>query len=301
MSLTINSTPLIIRTMTITCKVNHTLNFDKICSNINLNDKILNLEHKKSDNIIYLKGKKEKPSKKLFYNQMTIEVLVDKKINKKINCKLFRNGVIHMTGCRNQLDAINSSSIIVNEIKRIDGYIKTNKTDKVEISDFKIHLINSNFKINKYVDQYSLYKTFIDSSGFKCEFNPERYHGVKIHYKHYKDTDVYDWNINDIKKWLQSIDCNICIPVFYKYNIDGKKLILLSHSILINMGIDNLNIRHKIITALNDKKFIKTITIFIFRTGQIIITGANCLKQLDHAYNYINDFIEKNKDKILVN
>jgi len=297
-----NPTPLIIRTMTITCKTSHQLNYAKVSTKLPLSKKILNLEYKGKDGNIHTRGIKKKKSKRLFFNQMTIEVIVDTTNNKIVNCKIFSNGVIHMTGCRSKMDAIDASLIIVDNIKSIKGYLVKNKNDCIQICNFKIHLINSNYKIgnNKNIDRYILYNTFTAKCPFKIHFNPGHYPGVKIHYKYYKDPNVYNWNSMNTENWLKDIGCSVCIPIFFKFNINGKKLIMLSHKKLINMGIDNTEIRHKIIKAIHDNSFIKIITIIVFRTGQIIITGGQTIPQLNSAYKFINEFIDNNYKNIVI-
>jgi len=292
--------PLKIRTMTITCKTSHLLDYDKVSIKLPLSDKIKNVVYKKDD-IIHTRGIKKKQTKRLFYNQMTVEIIVDDKTKKIVNCKIFSNGSIHMTGCRSRMDAINAASIILENVKNINGYIKK-KNEVIELRNFQTHLINSNYKIgdNKDIDRYTFYDIFTKKCSFKIQFNPSHYPGVKIHYKYYKDQNAYNWNIIDIEKWLKSIDCLICVPIFFKYNINGKKLIKLSHKKLIKMGIDNTDIRHQIIKAINDKSFIKIVTIIVFRTGQIIITGGQTIPQLNAAYKFINKFIDDNYKQVIV-
>jgi len=227
-----------IRTMTITCKTSNTLKYEYVCKTLDTSKEIKSIEYAK-DGSIHVKGEKKPKKKKkdkygnikkpqLFFNQITIEVILDD--DKIVNCKVFTNGMIQMTGCRNVTDAEDASNIIV----------------------------NSN-----------------------------------------QNEDMYNWNSYQISEWLHDTDLAICIPIFNKHNIDGNKLIKLCDKDLINMGIENFEIRDKFKKLMNNKEIIKKITLLIFRTGQIIITGANKINQLDIIYKFIIDLLE-NFPKILL-
>lgn len=295
-------TPFVIRTITITCKTSHKLNYDKVCEQLPITNRIINIEYKKHKNgKIHIRGNKPNPSKNLFYNQLTVEVLLGD--NKKINCKLFTNGVIHMTGCRSKYDAYNASGIIVNAIEKIIGYCNQQPTDIVSIFDYSIRMINSNFNIGEpnTIDRYELYDILNkDFKYFFSYFNPDKYPGVKIYFKYYNNPSMYNWKPIDVCNWLQSNKLDICIPVLFNNNISGTKLINLSHNDLINMGIDDSLIRDKLYKAINNKKLIKNVTIIVFRTGQIIITGAQNYDQLTSAYDFINNVISDHYDDIII-
>jgi len=51
----------------------------------------------------------------------------------------------------------------------------------------------------------------------------------------------------------------------------------------------------------NVKDGIKKITIAVFESGSILITGAITIDQVDETYKFICDIIEKNKDQIYFN
>ena len=51
--------------------------------------------------------------------------------------------------------------------------------------------------------------------------------------------------------------------------------------------------------AEKDKKTCTIISISVFRPGSIIITAAKSIKQLVFAYNFINNFLKDNFDKII--
>ena len=51
----------------------------------------------------------------------------------------------------------------------------------------------------------------------------------------------------------------------------------------------------------NVKDGIKKITIAVFESGSILITGAITIDQVDETYGFICDIIEKNKEQIYFN
>ena len=51
----------------------------------------------------------------------------------------------------------------------------------------------------------------------------------------------------------------------------------------------------------NIKDGIKKITIAVFESGSILITGAITIDQVDETYKFICDIIEKNKEQIYFN
>ena len=239
----------------------------------------------------------------IFENQITMELILPIKTGETkrvINCKVFNNGQIHMTGCLSILHAQRAANIISEKIKKTGGFLAnendTNKTDFcVSTDDFSIKMINSNYRAIDYVDldRYELYNVLTKNYDYLTKYEPENYPGIIIKYEFYQDEMCYYWTADDVSKWLESINCKECITTFASNNITGEELLKITHDGLKKMKIDNYDIRHKIMINLKSKTFLKLITIIIFRTGQIIITGGNSLAQVKSAYNFINDVIEK--------
>lgn len=110
---------------------------------------------------------KQQKNKKCFFNQVSLKILVPgKKKNKPVNVKLFNNGAVQMTGCvtlQDSLDAIYNTTIALNNIRAIivKGKIKEvpfcSKTIKVQdITEYKIGMINSGFKLPFWTDRNNL-------------------------------------------------------------------------------------------------------------------------------------------------
>jgi len=242
-----------VSTMSATCKLSTPVNIDNIENYLLLNsndiitvkinnDKIKTLETLKTKT----KRKKKIESitttnlKNRFYNQITVIVRVTegncKSLSEepKINMKLFQNGSIQMSGCKSIKNiniALNKLIIRLSEIK---GKIENNKiiekkfvenNDNITIKNFKVNMINSNYKININIDRYKLY-TLLNMKKIKCTFEP----------------------------------CiRACVIVKYippENNID-----------------------------------LKTISIFIFQKGNIIITGSRSKSHIMSAYEYINNIL----------
>lgn len=293
--------PLRIITMSYTCQTSHNIvDFYNIFGKLPINDRIISVAYNNNLKEMILLGKKTKNKKikKLFYNQSTIEIKLPD--NKIINCKIFMSkGRIQMSGCRHENDATFASECITNELAKIGGYdLKEDET--LKLYNYRISLINSDFSINNDINLYKLTEIINSNYNLLIEFEPNDYAGAKIRYKYYQDETNFNWSVNDVKTWLEEINCKECIDVFCKNNVCGKKLLNIDHKELKNIGIDNCDIRNKIIKELLSKKFIKQITIIVFRTGKMLITGAQSLNQLNCAYKFIVDLLYNHYDELII-
>lgn len=236
-----------ISTMTITCKLGTNINLENVAKYIDLNmNGILSIrcghklecsrtlvELKKSKN----KNKNKNKKKNNFYNQATM--LIRHSDNKEINVKLFKNGSVQMTGCKSienakEVVGILMKELLVEKAILVNGEIIEKKyvdnVDNIKISDFKVVMINSNFKVNYSIDRETLYKILINED-IICTYEP------CIH---------------------------ACVNIKFNCKFDGK-----------------------------------VISIFVFQSGAIIITGANNVIHIISAYNFIIDKLKINHDKIV--
>ena len=121
----LNSLPddLSISTMTIICNfINTSFDLENISKYVDLKlNAILSVKYGDSvecDRSLIPKKKKRKAVKS-FYNQCTVKVLTPnrEKINgKEINCKLFRNGSIQVTGCKSVDHFFDTINILCKEL-----------------------------------------------------------------------------------------------------------------------------------------------------------------------------------------
>lgn len=275
-------TKYVISTQSAKCKFTKSINLRKMAEIFQEN--IINRE--KKDYIIkgieygnircgYIKNKN--PDKRLFDNQATVIIKPNDHI-RKINIKIFLNGSVTMTGCKNENDGNIATNLLVNEINKYpeiimsDFIYKINKILKKKITEISnkevtfpkyeklmttnyiITLINCNYSLNFRVDRYKLYNILIQKYGVFVTFDPVGYPGVKIGYM---------WNsINKKKNGI----CNCST----KCKMKKKKA-----------------------TGYGDGNC-KTVTIAIFQSGNIIITGSRKIEQTDDTYKFINNVVRNN-------
>jgi TATA-box binding protein (TBP) (component of TFIID and TFIIIB) len=206
-----------------------------------------------SDNIIAIKCKKglrcldgfkekfkstNKNSTKVFSNQNTIIVRVSD--TRFINIKLFKNGSIQMSGCKEMSDA----NIAVNKL-----IAKLSEVFHVKNSDVLNEI------------------TFVDEPNSLTVLNPK--------------IDLINTNFG----------------VSYLINKDSLYGLLTGKNILCRLSEKHscVNIKHKIGSDSEDIY----VSIFVFQTGNIIITGGKKAEYVRDAYNFIVGFLNQNKTKIM--
>lgn len=136
----------------------------------------------KRNKIVVKKGKTQK-----FYNQITVVVRInndnydDINNEKCINVKLFKNGSIQMSGCK-KIEEVNR---VINKLiyrlkekkgKLIDNEIQQIKfvenAEDINVTHFKIDMINSNYQVNLQIDRSNFYRLLlkkkISASYEKC-------------------------------------------------------------------------------------------------------------------------------------
>ena len=188
-----------------------------------------------------------------FYNSCSIIVKASLDI-KCVNIKLFNNGKITLTGSKNEFDGYHSCCVLLNEMKKNeDIFLIPEKPDfcNVQIENYKITMINSDFDTNFKIDLLKLL-TILNNNEKELftKFNPEKYRGLII---------GFYWNTD---KKFQDGKC-LC-----KCKCNGKGT---------GTGIGQC----------------KKITISIFKSGSIIITGGRLVKQIEDAYSCINEILKK--------
>ena len=233
-------------------KISSDIILEELAKGLSINEKILYIEYgstiAKGD-----RNKKEskKKKRKYFYNQITIHL----NIEKRINTKIFNNGRIQMTGIKKEEQGEQTINLLLSEIEKLSDECKRKSftSDKIErVDDVKTVLINSDFDIYSKVDRVMLHR-LISDNGYYSSYEPCIYPGVNI--KYYSNPLIQNFGICDCEK-----PCN------------GK-------------GLNNT---------------CKKITIAVFNSGKIIITGANNMNNVNIAFKFITEFIYENKEKILI-
>jgi TATA-box binding protein (TBP) (component of TFIID and TFIIIB) len=243
-----------ISTMTITCRINTEFLCGNIARYLDLKSTcVLSVSNgifgdpKTNRSIIEQKPTKKgksKKNKKVFLNQVTMNVTVKSKKKKPVNIKLFSNGAIQMTGCKTVENAIDTLAKLLPELTITKAIVNKDKTKVIDkpfvsradntniknIKNLKIAMINSGFRIPFKIDRGKLYNLLL-LENIDCLFDPGKHAAVNVKYIHPE----------------------------------------------------------------------KTITIFIFEKGSIIITGGRNCSQILDTYNFINKYLLKNHKHIVKN
>ena len=194
---------------------------------------------------------KKKKDNEHFYNSCSIIVKADLNI-KCVNVKLFNNGKITLTGSKDELDGYYATKVLLEDLKTNPDIfldMTPESIQKVNIVNYKITMINSDFNTNFKIDLSKFLNILNDKEkDLFTKFNPEKYRGLII---------GYYWNA---KNDIQDGRC-LC-----KTKCKGKG------------------------SAENQ---CKKITISIFKSGSIIITGGRLIKQIEDAYKLINNLLKK--------
>ena len=253
-----------VSTMCASCKLGTNINILNIEKYLQLSyDDILCVKKNSGRIRSLIQEKKKKNDKekninlKSFYNQITIIIRInngpciieewDKE--PKINLKLFKNGSIQMSGCK----SLKSINIVLNKllIKLSETKAKIDKeTNNIKeilfienksllnISNFKIDMINSNYKVNLQIDRDKFYDLLLKKK-IKSSFEPCIRACIIVKY-----TPLID---NDDQK-------EISIFIFQKGNIiitgARKKIHILSAYEYIN----NILIKHSAEISKKDDK-----------------------------------------------
>ena len=122
-------------------------------------------------------SEKKRANKKVFFNQITIEICSDNITN---NIKLFNNGSISMTGVKDLETGQKSVNILFNYLKSKNSSVF--KIQHPEISFFKIVLINSDFKINYEIKRSELHQLLVNDKKIYSSYEPCIYPGVNSKY-----------------------------------------------------------------------------------------------------------------------
>ncbi len=177
-----------ISTISSCLNLNMQFNLDELSEKINKMDFInnysifvnydKNVKKTISKDIITSSGKIKKnvsEDKKMFYNCLLLNL---KKDNEKVSIKIFPNGSVQYTGCKN-IETVYSVLNIILKLLSNETKLLSNETNFTR----KISLINSNFKLEKRINQESL-KNIIntDKRFLIATFDVSRYAGVNAKY-----------------------------------------------------------------------------------------------------------------------
>jgi TATA-box binding protein (TBP) (component of TFIID and TFIIIB) len=185
-----------ISTITAVGDINTIINLQLFFDLFNDTKNIVYIEYGKTKNISNSKGvhpkkklKKKKINSKRFDNQATVFIKFDD--DTYVNMKVFKNGKIQMTGLKDIDNGQLAINTLIDYIKEL--YIKNNdiieKYENIKLSNYKICLINSDFKFSIKIKRNDLFKYIVDNTDMVCSYEPCIYPGVKFQYYFNKDDD----------------------------------------------------------------------------------------------------------------
>lgn len=193
---------------------------------------------------------------KRFDNQLTLEYRFKMGTDAftVLNCKIFRNGNVQMTGIK----FIEQGSVFVDRIVDIVMSAPDTVANKTALknTNYMVRMINCDYRVGFSVKRDALFRLMINEYENMSSFEPCIYPGVKIQYM---------WNIHNASKMGICRCEEACIH--------GK-----------GDGV-----------ALGK---CKKITVAVFQSGCVIITGAQNKAQIDETYEWINNIIVSNRDLV---
>lgn len=195
--------------------------------------------------------RRENMNRKNFVNQVT--VIYDFGGNYMPNIKLFKNGNVHMTGIRSLADGQRVVELLAEEVQRIAAECDPTvaEVDKVRAGEFKCRMINCDFTAPFRIRRKDLHNMLIAPPYNNISnFQPGTYPGVKIH---------YFWNAHARHERHGRCEC-------------------------IHRGADSMCLGKG---AGDGVGACKKVTIAVFESGKVLITGATSIEQVDAAYDFI--------------
>jgi len=269
--------------------------------------------------------KKERINSKpheLFYNQAT--VIVDLNDGKNpVNIKFFINGGISIVGCKTEEGGKIAVDLFLNFVKK-----EIPKYKDCYIDNYEITCINSDFRLNYHIDRTKLY-SLLNVSKYYCDFDPVRYPGVEIIFKYHKNIpkeeqdgicncfmEILDENGKPKEEWIEKK-----VRKVVKKNRKNQDLLenpepiiekkLEEYSFLGNFPSLKTTNSMGAVTEEPDKDVepgklktimkkvqkkkeckCKNVTIFVFQSGSVIITGSNTMEQLEVAYKFTTNLFK---------
>ena len=163
-------------TMTATSQIytQEELEIEKIYNNLDVNNNIVYIEwaNKPPKGLSpKQESQKKKKNKKVFFNQITIVIVVGNDYN---NIKLFNNGAISMTGVKSETNGRRAVNILISNLKNIEGLLP----EDTKMDFFNIVWINSDYKSSFEIKRPVLHQLLVNEYNIFSKFEPCIYPGV---------------------------------------------------------------------------------------------------------------------------
>lgn len=271
-----------ISTMCTTCETGRDINYSAFFTHVKImpyylykegciKTKLLKETRGVCDTDIREQGKKTQepavPKGKNFLHQTTViyRVKIGPTSWKEVNVKVFKNGSLQMSGVSSIDIAQRAQELVIADLNAANhasggAILGEGKPDLVTVP-IDISLINSDFSVSFLIRREVLREILDTEYKMHAEFESTGYQGVKV---------AYMWNseYTDRKKFPYSGTC-YCDDVYDETPCTA----------------DSKGTGH-------GKGQCRCVTIAIFQTGKVIITGARSHDQLMDVYNYILNMLQ---------
>lgn len=237
---------------------------------------VLETIHALESNSLKKQGRQKKVKENEdFYNSCSFIVKASSEI-KPVNIKLFNNGKITLTGSKDETDGFYACSVLLNEMrKEIKIFPDLVNIDEIPTDNLTIEQIQeeNNLKVNIY----------------NC-----------LNIMNYQITMINsDFNTNfkiDLIKLLNILN-NDDKELFTKFNPEKYRGLIIgfywNSTKPSQDGKCYCKTRCKGKGTGTGEGCCKKITIAIFKSGSVIITGGRLIKQIEDSYKFINDVFKK--------
>lgn len=240
---TILPTDVTINTMTIICDTNIVFNVANIAKYIDLDPtSIIDIKYGRiGDNMTNRtlskrkRSKKIKKQKKVFFNQVSVKIMIENKKERPVNIKLFSNGSMQLTGCQVVKNALDTIEKIFEQLHKVKAIVNL-KTMKVEekifvndhsllklekIKNIYVAMIVSKFIFPVKINRPNLYKILVKDE-YEAVYNPESHSSVDIKIKYNKDkTSIFVFE----KGPIVITGAKTCEQILHSYNFINTYLL----------------------------------------------------------------------------
>lgn len=177
-----------------------------------------------------------------FQNQVTLCVNVSKK-DKPISVKIFKNGSLHLTGCKNVDNMLEALQKVCFECSKTRAIICSNKIKEVtfaknpeilgieHLKNFKVHMINSNFTVPFCIDRPKLHIK-LKSESVNSEYDTNKHAGVQVKFENNITIFVFEsGSIIIIAGRTGFSTINKAYTYIYKYLLNSYDIIVKNESL----------------------------------------------------------------------
>lgn len=205
------------------------------------------------------KDDSEEVSRTYFDNQVTVVYITE---GTSLNMKVFKNGGVQMTGIKRVEYGRRAVEFLEAELRRLESARAGIVADAsaLRADKYRVCLINSDFKLGFAVRRENLHNLMRSSYAATTTFEPCIYRGVKIQYMWNASSDVGSGHDGGCACMRKGGDA-----------CDGK--------------------------GFGGK--CRKVTIAVFQSGTVIITGAHTLEQVQSAYDFIVHNVVKKHEHLI--